>query len=128
MDRIETRETIATACRLLAFLGLVRETTGHVSARVDSEHMLIRCRGSDEAGLAFTRPEAVQLVRCDGAGMSRSAGFETPSELPIHGEMYLARPEVGAVVHAHPVNIEVYVSSVNPRVHGAAERLRRRLE
>ena len=32
-------ETIATACRLLAHLGLVRETTGHVSARVDNETM-----------------------------------------------------------------------------------------
>ena len=35
-DSIDSaQETIATACRLLGFLGLVRETTGHVSARLD---------------------------------------------------------------------------------------------
>jgi len=99
----EQAETIATACRLLAYLGLVRETTGHVSARVDNEYMLIRCRGSQEAGLVFTAAEAVQKVRFEGAGMTRGTSqYETPSELPIHGEMYLARPEVNAVVHAHP--------------------------
>lgn len=80
----------------------MRETTGHISARVDNETMLIRCRGSQEAGLAFTEAEAVQRVRFDGADMAKGGEYETPSELPIHGETYLARPEVNAVVHAHP--------------------------
>ena len=64
--------------------------------------MLIRCRGSGEAGLAFTAAECVQRVRFDGTGVSKALDYETPSELPIHGEMYLARLEVNAVVHAHP--------------------------
>ena len=95
-------ETIATACRLLGHLGLVRETTGHVSARLDDSRMLIRCRGRDEAGLVFTQAEAVRSVSFDGQDLDGAGAYETPSELPIHGEIYRARPEVKAVVHAHP--------------------------
>jgi ribulose-5-phosphate 4-epimerase/fuculose-1-phosphate aldolase len=98
----ELRETIATSCRLLAYLGLVRETTGHVSARIDDERMLIRCRGKSEAGLILTQAEAVQACRFDGSELEHADEYETPTELPIHGELYRARPEVGAVVHAHP--------------------------
>lgn len=102
-DKSETvEETIATACRLLAFMGLVRETTGHVSARIDDQRMWIRCRGKSEAGLVFTQAEAVRSVGFDGKGLDLPGDYETPTELPIHGEIYRARPEVMAVVHAHP--------------------------
>ncbi len=95
-------ETIATACRLLAFMGLVRETTGHVSSRLAGDRMLIRCRGKLEAGLAFTQAEAVRSVGFDGKDLDLADEYETPTELPIHGEIYRARPDVQAVVHAHP--------------------------
>jgi 3,4-dihydroxyphthalate decarboxylase len=95
------QETIATACRLLGHLGLVRETTGHVSSRIDGERMYIRCRGKTEAGLVFTQADAVCSVDFDGKNVD-TPGYEPPTELPIHGEIYRARPEVGAVVHAHP--------------------------
>lgn len=98
----EARETIATACRILAMLGLVRETTGHVSARIDDRRMLLRCRGKSEAGLVLTQAEAVQSVNFDGTELERAGEYETPTELPIHGEIYKARPDVHAVVHAHP--------------------------
>jgi 3,4-dihydroxyphthalate decarboxylase len=98
----DVRTTIATACRLLGFMGLVRETTGHVSARIDNERMFIRCRGKAEAGLVFTQAEAVRSVGFDGKNLELADQYETPTELPIHGEIYRARPEVGAVVHAHP--------------------------
>ena len=102
-DRVESvEETIATACRLLAFLGLVRETTGHVSARLGDERMLIRCRGKQEAGLVFTEAEAIRSVGFDGRDLDMPGEYETPTELPIHGEIYRARPDVRAVVHAHP--------------------------
>ena len=96
------QHTIATACRLLGYMGLVRETTGHVSARIDGGRMLIRCRGKTEAGLVFTQAEAVRSVDFDGKNRELADQYETPTELPIHGEIYRARPDVGAVVHAHP--------------------------
>lgn len=98
----ELGEKISTACRILAMLGLVRETTGHVSARIGENRMLIRCRGKDEAGLAFTRPEAVRSCAFDGTDLERADEYETPTELPIHGEIFRNQPEVMSVLHAHP--------------------------
>lgn len=103
VDKQTLRETIAAACRILALLGVVRETTGHISARTGSNRMLIRCRSNQEAGLIVTEPEAIRELTFDGDGLfAGDADYERPSELPIHGEIYRARPEVMAVVHAHP--------------------------
>jgi ribulose-5-phosphate 4-epimerase/fuculose-1-phosphate aldolase len=97
------RETVAAACRVLANEGLVRDIIGHVSARAPgANEMLIRCRGDDEFGLAFTSPGQVRQVDFDGAGPGLGGSHAAPLELPIHGEIYRARPEVSAVVHAHP--------------------------
>lgn len=97
----ELRKTIAESCRLLALLGLVREATGHVSARLDDRTMLIRCRGKDEAGLAFTRPDYARACDFSGGALDGAGDYAAPMELPIHGELYRTRPEIGAVVHAH---------------------------
>jgi 3,4-dihydroxyphthalate decarboxylase len=96
------RAEIAQACRILAVEGLVDGILGHVSVRVDDDHMLIRCRGPREHGLLFTEPADVRLVDLDGHGADLPDGYAVPNELPIHGETLRARPEVNAVVHAHP--------------------------
>jgi ribulose-5-phosphate 4-epimerase/fuculose-1-phosphate aldolase len=95
-------ETIAVSCRLLAFLGLAREKTGHVSARATDSTMLLRCRGPGEAGLAFTTPELAREMTFTGSLIDDPDRYEPPSEWPIHAAIYQARPDVQAVVHAHP--------------------------
>jgi ribulose-5-phosphate 4-epimerase/fuculose-1-phosphate aldolase len=91
------------SCRILEHFGLVRDITGHVSARVPgSDEMLLRCRGEDEYGLRFTTASQVRRLGFDGEGTGLGKKHVKPLELPIHGETYRARPEVGAVVHAHP--------------------------
>lgn len=96
------RATIATACRILAVEGLVEGILGHVSARVGERELLIRCRGPHERGLDFTVAEDIRRVDLDGQGEEVRDGWSPPKELPIHAELYRARPEVQAVVHAHP--------------------------
>lgn len=99
-------KNIALSCRILAKLGLFKETTGHVSARNrDGRSMLIRGRGGDETGLIFTRPADIVLADFEGAPLKNRAGLKTPNEACIHGEIYKRRPEAGAVVHAHPSSI-----------------------
>jgi ribulose-5-phosphate 4-epimerase/fuculose-1-phosphate aldolase len=104
----ELRSKVALSCRILAMMGLVKEITGHVSARIpDSDQMFIRCRGVDEYGLPFTSTEAVQQVGFDGDGPDasrfgrmREVNYEVPAEYPIHGEILRARPQVNCVIHA----------------------------
>jgi 3,4-dihydroxyphthalate decarboxylase len=102
-DQIErTRATVARACRILAAHGLIEGILGHVSGRVGEEAMLIRCRGPEDRGVLFTVESDVRLVDLDGNHLEESEGYAVPAELPIHGELLRARPEIGSVVHAHP--------------------------
>jgi ribulose-5-phosphate 4-epimerase/fuculose-1-phosphate aldolase len=96
-----TRRNVALACRILAFQGLAEDILGHVSARVDGDRVLIRCRGPRERGLLFTQPADIRLV--DLSSDHRSDGkYSVPNEFPIHRELLRAHPEINAVVHAHP--------------------------
>jgi 3,4-dihydroxyphthalate decarboxylase len=95
------REQVAQACRVLAHRGLVEGVLGHVSLRI-GESMLLRCRGPRERGLRFSEPEDVRLVGLNGEPLESLEGYKPPNEWPIHGEIMRLRPEVGAVVHAHP--------------------------
>ena len=99
----EIRKKVAISCRILGMLGLVNESTGHVSARVPgTEEMWLRCRGGDECGLTFTGVHNIRRLDFDGKGSGLDDKHASPNETPIHGEIYRAHPEVGAVVHAHP--------------------------
>lgn len=97
----DLKVTVATACRVLAGRGLVDGVLGHVSARYGSG-CLVRCRGPRERGLARTTVDDVHHVDLAGHLVGSSSGWDPPKELPIHTGLYATRPEVGAVVHAHP--------------------------
>ena len=101
-DLGDLRATVAQACRILAVEGLVEGTLGHVSVRAGDDRMLIRCRGTDDEGLMFAGDDDVRLTDFSGAIIGPDEGYRVPKELPIHGELLRARPEVNAVVHAHP--------------------------
>jgi ribulose-5-phosphate 4-epimerase/fuculose-1-phosphate aldolase len=96
---------VALSCRILAKLGMFKETTGHVSARLGAAHMLIRGRGPKETGLLFTKPSDVLVADLDGRNQDKKAGLKPPNEAVIHGEIYKARADAVAVVHAHPPSI-----------------------
>lgn len=97
------RTKVAESCQILGMMGLVDEITGHVSARVPGRaQMWLRCRGDDEEGVLFTQPEAVCAIGWDGRGLEADPRHDLPLEYALHGEIYRARPEVGAVIHAHP--------------------------
>jgi 3,4-dihydroxyphthalate decarboxylase len=98
----DPRTTVAQACRILAMEGLVEGVLGHVSVRTGDDRMLIRCRGGDEHGLMFTIDDDVRETDLGGTIVGDPEDYKVPNELPIHGELLRARPEVNAVVHAHP--------------------------
>jgi ribulose-5-phosphate 4-epimerase/fuculose-1-phosphate aldolase len=104
-DRLDQQRTlVAQACRVAAARGLVDGILGHLSLRVDDDHLLIRCRSDADAGVAFTRPSDVRLIEFDGsAGTSGELdGYRVPNELPIHVETMLADSRHRAVAHLHP--------------------------
>jgi ribulose-5-phosphate 4-epimerase/fuculose-1-phosphate aldolase len=101
-DGPSLRQTVATACRVLAMKGLVEGVLGHVSARVGRNEVVIRCRGPQERGLARTTAADVWRVTLDGEHVDLPHGYLPPKELALHAELLRERPSLGAVVHAHP--------------------------
>ena len=89
------REGIVAAARRLDALGLNRGTSGNVSVRFGAG-LLITPSGmpSDAMG-----PDDIVPLDADGAP---SGPLRPSSEWRFHRDILRARPEIGAVVHAHP--------------------------
>ena len=104
----EQRNSIALACRVLAHRGLADGILGHISLRMAEDKVLVRCRGPQERGLAFTVADDIRLVDYDGnpaAEGELNGGYSVPNELPLHTEVLRNRSDVHAVVHAHPPQV-----------------------
>jgi L-fuculose-phosphate aldolase len=87
------REQVAWACRILADEGYADLTLGHVSARAPGdEAILIKRKG---IALGEVKPEDV--VEAD------DANAELHLETVLHTAVYERRPDVGAVIHGHPL-------------------------
>jgi ribulose-5-phosphate 4-epimerase/fuculose-1-phosphate aldolase len=104
-DQLERqRALVAQGCRVAAARGLVDGILGHLSLRIDDDHLLIRCRSDTDAGVAFTRVSDIRLIGFDGSAGADGEldGYRVPNELPIHIETMLADPRQRAVAHLHP--------------------------
>ena len=88
---------IVEICRWMYQKGFTLSTEGNVSASLGPDRILTTPRGLHKG---FLRPD--QLVVTDLDGRRVSGDFPPSSELQLHLMVYHERPDVGAVVHAHP--------------------------
>jgi L-fuculose-phosphate aldolase len=97
------RKEIVRVGRLMYEKGFIAASDGNISARLDSQRILITPSGLHKG---FLEPEQLLVVDEDGrrVGPSTAANrkLKPTSELPMHLEAYRQRPDVEAVVHAHP--------------------------
>ena len=78
--------------------GLVWGNGGNMSVRTGPHSFLITGSGSSLGDLQET-----DFVECSLAGeVLRSAGRKPSKEAAMHGAVYAARPDINAIVHAHP--------------------------
>jgi L-fuculose-phosphate aldolase len=103
MTEHELRAEIVRVSRLLWEKGLVAATDGNVSARLGSDRIIITPSGFSKG---FIKPEHLIVTDMDGKLIpSYERGrrdLRPSSEMPLHLEAYRQRPDVQAVVHAHP--------------------------
>ncbi len=93
----EARRGIVQVCRRLYDRGLIAGQDGNVSVRLGPDRVLVT-----PAGLSKVDVRGTDLVEVTLAG-KRIRGTRAPSsELAVHLVIYRGRPDVGAVVHAHP--------------------------
>ncbi len=97
METQNLKESLLKTCRRLAEHGFVAATDGNVSARLPDGTILVTPSGRNKADLEI---EELIIVGMDGRIVS---GIGRPStEFAMHSFIYGAKPDVRAVVHAHP--------------------------
>ncbi len=93
----ELRQDVVRFCQLLHQKGFLAANDGNVSVRLGGGRILVTPTGTAKAFLA---PD--ELVVVDEKGQKIGGLGEPTGELPMHLEVLHRRPDVEAVVHAHP--------------------------
>src|ERR671913_909481 len=93
----ELRDGIVEVGRRLYARGYVASNDGNISVRLDEGRLLTTPKSVSKG---FMTPE--MMVVTDLAGKKISGERDPSSELLMHLEVYRNRPDVRAVVHAHP--------------------------
>jgi len=88
---------MALCCRQLAAGGLIAGRDGNVSVRLGPDRVLVTPSGLIKSLL---RPS--DMVEVGLSGRQRRGRRKPTSELDLHLRILTGRPDVGAVVHAHP--------------------------
>lgn len=91
------RRDIVRVCRRLHDRGLIAGPDGNVSVRLAEDRILVTPSGFSKADVA---EEDLVVLSLGGARIEGTN--EASSEVAMHLAAYRARPDIAAVVHAHP--------------------------
>lgn len=97
----ELRAEMIRVGRLVWERGYVAATDGNLSARLGPDRLLVTASGVSKG---FLSDEDLVVIGVDGELVPsyRGRGRQPSSEISMHLEVYRQRPDVHAVVHAHP--------------------------
>ena len=97
VDEPRARDDVVTVCRLMHERGLIAASDGNVSVRLGRDRVLVTPSGVHKGLIT-----SADLVVIDMQGRTLEGRGRPTSETPLHLAVYEVRPDVGAVVHAHP--------------------------
>jgi len=95
MGETDPRTQLIAVGERLAAAGLVRESEGNISIRLGDSGCVVTSTGSD-----LGRLDSSDLIEVPIE--ATTIPFGASSEVQLHLELYRLRPDVGAIVHAHP--------------------------
>jgi L-fuculose-phosphate aldolase len=93
----ELREEIVRICRRVYEKGWVAANDGNVTVRLNQQELLCTPTAMSKS---LVQPE--DLIVCDLDGNKLGGYRQCTSEIGMHTAIYRLRPDVTAVVHAHP--------------------------
>ena len=91
------REHLVTICHRLYRQGMIAAGDGNVSCKLGDDRVLVTPTGFHKG---FIKPE--DLIVTDLAGRRVKGQHNPSSEFLMHQLCYAERPDISAVVHAHP--------------------------
>jgi L-fuculose-phosphate aldolase len=100
------RRDLARFGKMLHGQGFVAATDGNLSVRLDDQRILITPTCVSKG---MMRPQDMVIVGLDGRKLNGSSN--PSSEIAMHLTIYRMRPDVDAVVHAHPCTATGFASA-----------------
>jgi L-fuculose-phosphate aldolase len=97
-DISHTQRALVEVCRRMYERGFIVAGDGNVSVRVGERAMLVTPSGARKG---FMSPDQMVLCDLDGTPRRGERG-RASSEIAMHVVAYAQRPDVRAIVHAHP--------------------------
>lgn len=95
----ELKEQIIDICHRLWQKGWVAANDGNITVKVGENRYLATQTGVSKA---FITPDKIGVIDGSFNVIDGAKGFRPSSEVKMHLRCYKERPDVGAVVHAHP--------------------------
>jgi L-fuculose-phosphate aldolase len=79
--------------------GYVAANDGNITIKLNDHELLTTPTGVSKGFMTVD-----MIIKCDWTGkpLSSNPGYRPSSEVKMHLEVYKERPDIGAVVHAHP--------------------------
>ena len=102
MDTQKAREEVVAAGRLLVETGLIARTWGNVSCRIDDSRFAIT-----PSGMYYETLEPGDIVIVQTADLSYEGDIKPSSEMGVHAEVYMQKPDAHFVIHTHQANASV---------------------
>jgi L-fuculose-phosphate aldolase len=93
----QLREEIICAGRMMYERGWIAANDGNITARLDRDRIL-----ATPAGVCKGRMSPEDILVCDNEGNRICGDRPRTTEMAMHVAIYSARPDIQAVVHAHP--------------------------
>ena len=94
---LDVRREVVGVCRRLHDRGLIPGPEGNISVRLATVRLLVTPRGMPKVDVAAT-----DLVEVTMSGARVRGRHHPSSEIAVHLRIYARRPDVRAVIHAHP--------------------------
>ncbi len=110
-DLTITIEQLITICHLLYEKGFVAATDGNVSIRLENGNFLSTRSGVNKGAVT---PNDLVEVCCEGRPIN--SDLKPSTEFGMHLYIYNQRPDVNAIVHAHPVYSTGFAAARQPLV------------
>ena len=99
-NEAESRQLICEIGRRMYERRMVAANDGNISVRLGANEILCTPTGVSKG---FMKPEQMCKVDLSGKVIGDNPGTVPSSEVKMHLRVYQNRPDVGAVVHAHPI-------------------------
>ncbi len=99
-NEYEIKKQICAIGKRIYDKGMVASNDGNISVKLNDNEFLCTPTGVSKG---FMTPEFICKVDKNGNVLQANAGYKPSSEIKMHMRVYKERPDVGAVVHAHPM-------------------------